>query len=331
MKKIVFIVFALFAFSVRADNVITSKSYVDTAANNLQNQIGANNANTVLTYTGSAGTVGEKAIYDSSAAYGGQQDALVTAGAFNTAVQNALDTEFVCIERQAGTGGCLLYQIHSAAQKQTLPAGYTQLEYISFDGTRSTGAYINTGLDFYTDIPNTDIKFEADVKMYQGSDWQVIVGAVGSSTAYIGTNDGNYFYYGYGISDTTTNVLNPYTRCFHRFDAPNGTYNINDFVNDSQIVTATFSAYNRTKQLPIIIGGYHRSASQPTVYRAKMDLYSIKIYNDSVLAFNGIPCKRDSDGVVGLYDTVSDTFKTNAEGTNALVAGPVFSYLPQTN
>ena len=74
-----FIVFALFAFSVQADNVITSKSYVDTAANNLQNQIGANNENTVLTYTGSAGTVGEKAIYDSSAAYLEQNDAVVTA------------------------------------------------------------------------------------------------------------------------------------------------------------------------------------------------------------------------------------------------------------
>ena len=62
-----------------------------------------------------------------------------------------------------------------------------------------------------------------------------------------------------------------------------------------------------------------------------MDLYSIKIYNDAVLAFNGIPCKRDSDGIVGLYDTVSETFKTNAMDTNTLVAGPVASYLPQGN
>ena len=125
MKKILTIIFALFAFAVQADNVITSKEYVDTQASNLQEQISANDANTVLTYTDTAGTVGEKKIYDSSAAYSGQNDALVTAGAFNTAIQNALETEFVCIDWLGDVhdnAHCLLYEIRGARKNILDPA-----------------------------------------------------------------------------------------------------------------------------------------------------------------------------------------------------------------
>ncbi|MBO4683454.1 MAG: hypothetical protein J5611_02660 [Alphaproteobacteria bacterium] len=120
MKKLLFVVLALFVFSVRADNTITSKEYVDTQVSNLQTQIPAKNANTVLTNTGTAGTVGEKAIYNSNNDYAEQQDALVTAGAFNSAVQNALESEFVCIEWQGSThdnAHCLLYEVQNAYHK----------------------------------------------------------------------------------------------------------------------------------------------------------------------------------------------------------------------
>jgi len=148
MKKLLFVVLALFVFSVRADNSITSKEYVDGQISNLQTQIPAKNANTVLTNTDTAGTVGEKKIYDSSDDYASQQDALVTAGAFNTAVQNALDTEFVCIERQAGNGGCLLYQIRSAYQKSRNLFDSSQL--LEADGwTESNGVYTGTADQMY--------------------------------------------------------------------------------------------------------------------------------------------------------------------------------------
>ena len=100
-----------------ADNTITSKEYIDTQVSNLQTQIPAKNANTVVTNTGTAGTIGEKAIYDTTVAYGTQSDALVTAGAFNTAVQNALESEFVCVEWQGNVhdnAHCLLYEVQNA-------------------------------------------------------------------------------------------------------------------------------------------------------------------------------------------------------------------------
>ena len=116
MKKLFIIIFALFVGIAYADNVITSKEYVDTAGVALQPQIQAKNTNTVLTYPAAGtDTPGEKAIYDASAAYGEQTDALVTAGDFNNALQTALDTEFVCVSRN--DQGCLLYEIRAATPK----------------------------------------------------------------------------------------------------------------------------------------------------------------------------------------------------------------------
>ena len=113
MKKLFVIICSLFVGIASADNVITSKEYVDGQSAALQPQIQAKNTNTVLTYPAvGTDTPGEKAIYDSSSAYAAQTDALVTAGQFNNALQTALDTEFVCVSRN--DQGCLLYEIRAA-------------------------------------------------------------------------------------------------------------------------------------------------------------------------------------------------------------------------
>ena len=47
--------------------------------------------------TGTPGNVGTKNIYDSTGSYIEQTESLVTAEQFNTAVQNAIDSEFECV------------------------------------------------------------------------------------------------------------------------------------------------------------------------------------------------------------------------------------------
>ncbi len=54
---------------------------------------------------------------------------------------------------------------------------------------------------------------------------------------------------------------------------------------------------------------------------AKARVYYFKIYNDSELVRNFVPCVRTSDGKPGLYDTVSSTFYVNA-GTGEFSYGP---------
>jgi hypothetical protein len=147
MKKLLFVILSLFAVVAYADNTITSKEYVDGQVSNLQTQIPAKNTNTVVMNTGTAGTVGEKAIYDTSAAYGTQTDALVTAGAFNSAMQNALESEFVCIEWQGSVhdnAHCLLYEVRGATQTQSpnLLCEYRHIQNSVFDPV--TGILTNT-------------------------------------------------------------------------------------------------------------------------------------------------------------------------------------------
>ncbi len=81
------------------ENIPTSKSYVDAGVAEKQDKISANNgAAQVLTNTGTAGEYGTKDIYNSTNAYATQTDALIDAVTMNTAVQNAIDSEFQCVE-----------------------------------------------------------------------------------------------------------------------------------------------------------------------------------------------------------------------------------------
>ena len=58
-----------------------------------------------------------------------------------------------------------------------------------------------------------------------------------------------------------------------------------------------------------------RSNQESTLY-ATMRLYALKMWTDSVLMRDFIPAKRKSDGMIGLYDLVSGTFFTDANGGN---------------
>lgn len=100
------------------ENIPTSKNYVDTEIAPKQAKIAANDGTTqVLTNTGTSGEYGTKNIYDSTASYGGQSDALIDAVTMNTAVQNAIDSEFQCAERidpNDSTSECILFKITGA-------------------------------------------------------------------------------------------------------------------------------------------------------------------------------------------------------------------------
>ncbi|MBO4582990.1 MAG: hypothetical protein J5714_02970, partial [Alphaproteobacteria bacterium] len=91
---------------------------VNTKLATKQDEIPAKNANTVLTYTGVAGTVGEKGIYQDTGTYASQTDSLIDAGTFNTALKNGLDNEFVCAG-YATTGECWLWSIRNDAPNRS--------------------------------------------------------------------------------------------------------------------------------------------------------------------------------------------------------------------
>ena len=63
--------------------------------------------------------------------------------------------------------------------------------------------------------------------------------------------------------------------------------------------------------------------SSPSAIAYPVSIGTTKIYKDNVLVGQFVPAKRVSDGAIGMYDTVSGTFKTNA-GSGAFTAGPEF-------
>ena len=114
---------AVFSAYATGENVPTSRSYVDSALTPKQDIIErTTGANQVLTNTGTAGEYGTKEIYNSTNAYGTQQDALVDAQTMNAGVQNAIDSEFQCIEwanPNDHTSDCLLMEIRGKTQTQS--------------------------------------------------------------------------------------------------------------------------------------------------------------------------------------------------------------------
>ena len=315
MKKLLFVILSLFAFVAYADNTITSKEYVDGQVSTLQTQIPAKNTNTVLTNTGTAGTVGEKAIYDTTAAYGAQSDALVTAGAFNSAMQNALESEFVCVEWQGSVhdnAHCLLYEVRGATQMQTLPAGYTQLEYLESTGTQyiDTNTYLNASskieFKFMTDAVNNYAVFGA------------------SNGSYYNDGEISLFYNTSVIeavvpdSNTISHVIFPRPVLLSD-TAYTISYDKNNLVvNGVAQASDWYSEYMGQKTAYLFAS--NRGASSWIGGNTK--IYWFKIYNNKSLVRDFIPARRDSDGELGMYDLVSSTFFTNS-GTGEFIAGPV--------
>ena len=122
MKKFLFILLGVFVFAgafAAGENVPTSKGYVDSKLGEKQDIIPANDGVTqVLTNTGVAGEYGTKGIYDANGEYAAQQNNLVDAAAMNAGVQNAIDSEFQCIEYD-DHGDCLLMDVFGQTERRS--------------------------------------------------------------------------------------------------------------------------------------------------------------------------------------------------------------------
>ena len=112
--------------SVFADTTVTSKQYVDTTRQATIPAAGTN-ANTpgytVVTYTDTAGTIGERGIYrhERGDTYEGQEDSLVTADDIN----QAFSGYGVCIERDENEN-CLLIRIKEQSNGRNYLPVYTR-------------------------------------------------------------------------------------------------------------------------------------------------------------------------------------------------------------
>ncbi len=200
--------------------------------------------------------------------------------------------------------------ILNVAHAATLPAGYTELQYLEFDNQ----SYLNTGI-----IPEKTQKIELKARLV--TDDSSLFGA--------GQNTNNrtqlYMYQNYislrAWSGSTPIAKIPYTR--------NQIYDIAvDFTNgiltmdNNSVSFAIPSAMDITSPIYINVDNVSGNLSGGIGANA---YYSFKVWNSGNLIQNLVPARRDSDGVVGMYDLMDSNpataFHTNA-GTGTFVAGP---------
>jgi len=325
MRKIcVTVIGGFLAFSAfgAGENVPTSKSYIDSELSQKQDTIERTTGNNkALTNTGTAGEYGTKDIYDSTGEYAAQQNALVDAQTMNTAVQNAINAEFVCISwvDDDPTKDCLLMEIRGVTGKSILPSGYTALEYIESTGTQ----YIDTG------VPRSSRTFDLEVDVsFADTTGRYLIGTSRNSPGYCGRASDGKFEFQYSLRTSMSSGVNERVkmryyggpRFVHFTVTKNGISETLEFNNVSDsITTRTF----------VIYGNNRVENDIAQILNGKIYLAKVSIDND--LKRDLIPARRDSDNEIGMYDLVSNTFFTNA-GTGEFIAGPVVNlYLPAGN
>jgi hypothetical protein len=211
-----------------------------------------------------------------------------------------------------------------AFRSNVLPDEYTQLEYIESSGTQ----YIDTGLK-----GNGTTKVHINARYYTttsaggsgrifGSRDAAAVNAfaVGSASGTASTNSTVAFFFGnqsYLVTDKPI-ILDEWLDIV--FDKT--THNINGVDYGDPYNDETFETPQTLK-----IFGFDNSGTMGVGY---VDIAYCQLWNNNILVRNFIPAKRNSDNVIGMYDTVSDRFFTN-QGTGNFIAGPNVSKTPYSN
>lgn len=190
-----------------------------------------------------------------------------------------------------------------------LPKEYTELQYIESTGTQ----YIDTGININT----TTSRYETKIKP------SLVSGTIGifGTRNYTSSNPSSmnvFIIDGAFRLDWLTgagnyNVGNISSNTEYTISITRGLATINDVDYTSEATTSIDSSHT------FYVGNFNNAGS---VYSNGFSgkIYYSKLYNNNILVFDGVPCYRNSDNEVGMYDLVNDVFYTN-RGTGTFVAG----------
>lgn len=189
-----------------------------------------------------------------------------------------------------------------------LPEAYTLLEYIKSTGNQ----YIDTGYK-----PNTNTRIEIGASTTDTTHDKPLFGSrieseQGAFVCWFNPLKSTGLSPAFGASGNLTTGLEISTSKKHDVVLENGLCVLDD--KSFSFATQTFtSSYN------LVLCGLN---TQGTVDSRKFygNVYYARIYDNDALVRDFFPAKRNSDGVLGLYDLVNGEFYTNA-GTGSFVAG----------
>ena len=200
----------------------------------------------------------------------------------------------------------------SKATPTVLPSGYTELEYIEShaDGS-SDGQYIDTGIK-----SSSNVQVTADFQYTTVSNYSHcgLFGGRGPRGGYSGRL---CFYYNNGG---------------WRFDYNNANFPIADseYMSRQQLTlsngTVTLSDGKTASGSGTFTGSYNIYVFANNTAGVAGECANIKLWSftisDGSTSRSYVPAKRDSDGAIGLYDTIGGQFYANL-GSGSFTAGPV--------
>ena len=208
--------------------------------------------------------------------------------------------------------------ISGNTEQRNLPEGYTQVEYLQSTGTQWIVTDITSDQD--TGI-YLEAAFDEIVPVEAGSNpSNIFLGCV-NNNFYISSSSltGNFSFgrkSGTGATDNgDTGIIADTLK--HTFK--NNYLNDGLFVVDDTEKTVSEATFTNNYGMAIFRTTY---SSAPGYYNTpcKAKIYRIKISQGAEVIHDIFPCTRDTDSKPGMYDTMTDTFMTNA-GTGEFMAG----------
>lgn len=201
----------------------------------------------------------------------------------------------------------------------TLPDEYTELAYIASTGTQ----YIDTNIiptsdDLIYEWEGRDDDPSGNTSLFSS---EYAVGGVYSNRDFGGVIHGNNTRRNIYVGKTTgMNIGYASTDgLFHRWILTiNSNYKVYLTKDSIKLTEYTWTgSINRYNSIALFCNHTTNSFSQ----NASVAYKYFKIIDNSKVVFWGIPAKRNSDDVLGMYDLVTETFFVN-KGTGTFVAGP---------
>ena len=196
-----------------------------------------------------------------------------------------------------------------APASTTNQPGFTQLEYIESTRTQyiDTGYQNDQGIVIDTKLTFVNTAAQAFFGSHPSNGYGEIQMSIDNGNINVGFGGGNV--------RTSTAVSSGATHTYE-YSLVSGAYYLKQ--DGTTIYTADSGNYVTRDNLVLFALTANSNLSLP----ATVKMYYFRIRNtNNTLVRNFIPAKRNSDGAIGMYDTVSKTFFANA-GTGTFTAGP---------
>lgn len=215
-----------------------------------------------------------------------------------------------------------------AVSTPTVPSGYTQLQYLTSTGTQ----YIDTSV--YFDI-SKNFRVIGNILNPNVSNRKVIVGNYSGDSSVVynlefgGSSNSKpgYFRNYISISGTTdrwSSFATPANTLITYDTLYNGTSrtitNVIQYSGTIKNYSFSTTTNSGTTSRPLRFFLDYRNSPSTIAY--PISIGETQMFKDGVLVGDFIPAKRNSDNVLGMWDTVTKTFLTNS-GTGTFTAGPV--------